>query len=274
MRKKSSLLLIFLVLLVVTIYVIIMRKNYFISLPDVAIKRVTVSKREVFVGDIVNISVTAKNEGGTDETFNITFYYNSTPVEVQTVSNLPAGNEKTLTFIWNTTSITPSNYVIKVKADVVSGEKDITDNLYDGGAVRVNRRTLLYIDPLENTVMIGQGFTVNVTVSDVANMYGFEFEIKYDPAILKILNVTEGYFLKRGGETFFWPEKNETEGYVYVLSTLFRVAKGVDGNGTLVTITFEAIGKGTTKISFYVTKLIDSQPKPIPHITNDGLVRV
>jgi hypothetical protein len=274
MKKKHTYLLIFLVLSAAAIAYIIIRKNYFTSLSDVAIKSVTISERDVFVGDIVNISVTAKNEGSISETFNITLYYNSTSLETLTISDLQSGAEKTLTFSWNTTGVAPSDYVIEVKADVVSGERDTADNAYNGGVVRVNRRTLLYIDPPESTAVLGQSVTVNVTVSDVANLYGFEFEIRCDPTILKILNVTEGDFLKKGGETFFWPEINETEGYVYVLSTLFRVTKGVDGDGTLVTITFETIGEGTTTVSFYVTKLSDSQPKPIAHITNDGLVRV
>lgn len=272
--KKIVFLVSLLILLVITFFYIVMKGGYFTVVHDVAIESVAVSKSEVFVGDVANISVIVRNEGSVTETFNVTAYYNTTVIETQIVTDLAVDAEKTLTFSWNTTDISPSNYVIKAEASAVSGETDTADNTYTGDSLRVNRRTILYIDPSENVVLVSQNFTVNILISNVADLYGFEFKLRYNTTILDILNITEGNFLKKGGTTFFYKERNTAEGYIYVISTLLGPIPGVDGSGMLATITFKAIGNGVSIIDLYDTKLRDNQPRPISHITIDGSVEV
>ena len=104
---------------------------------DVAIKDVSPSK--TFVGENCSLSIliTAKNYGNFTETFNVTAYYDDTPTETKTATNLPSGEETTLTFTWNTTGVAKGNYTIKAYADPVPGETDITDNTITDGWVVV-----------------------------------------------------------------------------------------------------------------------------------------
>jgi KaiC/GvpD/RAD55 family RecA-like ATPase/PKD repeat protein len=107
---------------------------------DIAILNTTVSQTEVHVGQVVNITVTVKNEGTTTESFNVTVFRNETIIETQLVSNLAPDAEKTLIFYWDTSDITDTaNFSIKAKADVVSGETHVTDNTHTGGIIKVSK---------------------------------------------------------------------------------------------------------------------------------------
>jgi PKD repeat protein len=104
---------------------------------DVAVVCAEVSPNEAHIGQIINITIVAQNEGTAAETFNITAYFNDTAIQTQTVTNLPPANQTTLTFHWNTTSVTPGNYTIAAQASQVQGEIDTTDNRYADGIVKI-----------------------------------------------------------------------------------------------------------------------------------------
>lgn len=71
-------------------------------------------------GETVTIDVTVENQGMQSETFGVTCYYDNAVIGTQTVTNLASGASTTLTFIWDTTSVTPGTYSINAWAD--SGE--------------------------------------------------------------------------------------------------------------------------------------------------------
>ena len=92
----------------------------FVYVHDVAITNVTTSANEVYLGQAVDITVVARNEGNSVETFNVTVYYGNTKVETKTVEYALPGNETTLMFSWNTTGVTPcNNYTIKANATII-----------------------------------------------------------------------------------------------------------------------------------------------------------
>ena len=114
-----------------------------IYLNDVAVINVTASPTTVTKGESVSINVTVKNIGKYNATFDVTPYYNGTPIVVnpQTVTNLTAGANKTLTFTWNTyvpatTSGTP--YQISASTnDIGPYEANKTNNSFIDGNVIV-----------------------------------------------------------------------------------------------------------------------------------------
>jgi len=109
---------------------------------DIAILNATVSQTEVHVGQVVNITVTVKNEGTTKESFNVTVFRNGTLVGTQLILNLASNAEKILYFYWNTTGMTPNTgYAIWAEASTVAGETDIFDNTYSCGTVKVESQS-------------------------------------------------------------------------------------------------------------------------------------
>jgi len=105
---------------------------------DVAIKSVIVSKNSAVRGECVYIYVIVENQGDYVETFNVSVYANTAPVNFpQTVNNLPAKASQNLTFTWDTKNAGEGSYRIKAEASIVPSEVDILDNTLIDGIVNV-----------------------------------------------------------------------------------------------------------------------------------------
>ena len=69
---------------------------------DIAVLSVDISSYNVVIGDTVKVSVTVRNEGNFSETFNLTIYVNSSPINHTLVENLKPDEERLVVFCWNT----------------------------------------------------------------------------------------------------------------------------------------------------------------------------
>jgi hypothetical protein len=78
-------------------------------------------------GYAMNINVTVANQGDYTETFNITIYINTTPIETKQIT-LTKGASITITYTWNTAGFVKGNYTIWAYAWSVPGETDTNDN--------------------------------------------------------------------------------------------------------------------------------------------------
>jgi KaiC/GvpD/RAD55 family RecA-like ATPase/PKD repeat protein len=108
---------------------------------DLAIVTVTPSATEIYIGQVVNVTVIVKNEGNFTETFNVTLYCDKTAIGIQTVTDLEPGAEITLKFSWDTTGMIPDvSYTIKAQASLAAGETDTVDNTFTYDNVRVKSR--------------------------------------------------------------------------------------------------------------------------------------
>ena len=99
---------------------------------DVAVISVTLNTTSVVAGELVNITVGVKNNGTVTETFDVKVYYDQIApnwlIETQTVQNLGAGANTSLTFTWNTTDVGEGDKTVIAKAIPVLGEENTTNN--------------------------------------------------------------------------------------------------------------------------------------------------
>lgn len=130
--------------------------------------------------------------------------------------------------------------------------------------------TTLSVSPSVCKAMVNETFIVNVTVSEVIDLYGWEFKLGWYEELLEVINVTEGDFLKKRGETFFIAKINNTAGYLIADCTLLGNVPGVSGGGTLATIEFIVKSTGESVLNLYRTKLVSSFEESIAHTTEDG----
>jgi len=101
---------------------------------------------------------------------------------------------------------------------------------------------------LENT-----HFTVPITVSDVWDLFSFNLSIVYDPNIRRAEFVNEGTFLNNNGtEPTSWiaPAINNTTGNISAIQNRRLAETGVDGDGVLAELRFQAYATGQSAISF------------------------
>jgi hypothetical protein len=108
---------------------------------DVGIISVTPSPTSVTVGSNVTITVVVKNNGTATGTFPVTAYYNTTAIGTQTVTNLLAGHNTTLTFTWDTAGVAAGNYTIKANA-TLTGDISPGDNALTDGQVKVSAKSV------------------------------------------------------------------------------------------------------------------------------------
>jgi len=92
---------------------------------DVAVNTVTVPPK-ANNRSVVPVGVEIVNLGSSNEMANVTVYYDSTYLDSQNVTLL-VGENKTVSFNWNTTGITQNTYTVNATV-TVSGDGDLTDN--------------------------------------------------------------------------------------------------------------------------------------------------
>lgn len=140
-----------------------------------------------------------------------------------------------------------------------------------------NSPPLMFVDPSVSTVGLNMNFTVNIDVSMVSDLYNWEVKIYYDKTLLNYTGGVEGDFLNSTGGSTIWvdssdPNYNSTHGMVYVGASLLGMIPGVNGNGTLATIGFQAYGNTTLTLSEPI--MLDSQLNDTVFQTQNGSVEI
>jgi len=145
---------------------------------------------------------------------------------------------------------------------------------------------IVSVYPQQNSVTVGQTFTIDIKIEDVSGLQGFDFCLKYPTTILNVSKVEEGSFLASFGPTFVAKLEIEEDyqmwrGRVW-LAVVICGDGFANGNGTLATITFNAIAPGEGELDLFSVfpyksdqvKLVTCGPESIPHGVLDGYVVV
>jgi len=139
--------------------------------------------------------------------------------------------------------------------------------------------TTVFVDPLTiEGIMIGENVTVNINVSDVTDLYGWQAGVTFNPGVLNCTGYDEGEFLKRGADPelgTIWlnqtPPWDNTEGIVYFHGCcLLGQIPGVSGSGQLGYLTFEVLGTGVSDLHLTDVILCDSKTERILHEVVDS----
>ena len=136
--------------------------------------------------------------------------------------------------------------------------------------------TILSIDPASSTVNSGNSLTLDVNISDVTDLYGFGFDLSFDPGILSAVSIAESSFLSGAGTTFFIPGTiDNTAGTItFTADSLIGPGPGVNGSGTLAILTLSGLITGSSNVNFSNVLLLDSNLNPIDANTQSGTVTV
>jgi hypothetical protein len=139
-------------------------------------------------------------------------------------------------------------------------------------------------NPAVNYELVNTTFTINLTVTDADDIQAWDANITFDPTIVKVVNASEGEFLKSGSATYFNYLAPENAGYIYIAASYYfwipTPGFGVSGNGTLANITFQVMAnEGNTSLHYKDDETIlwyynGTDPDKQPRILNDGFVQV
>ena len=96
----------------------------------------------------------------------------------------------------------------------------------------------------------GGTVTVSLAVENVTDLYSAPLRFKFDPNVLRLDEVTRGGFLTGDGrDVLFTRNIQNNTGDVTINLRRNTGVGGLSGSGTLVTLTFQVIGKGVTTVT-------------------------
>ncbi|HTR38266.1 MAG TPA: cohesin domain-containing protein [Bryobacteraceae bacterium] len=135
------------------------------------------------------------------------------------------------------------------------------------------------IDPVSQTVGVGNTVDVNVDITDVSDLYAFQFDVGFDPTLLAATSESEGPFLSSAGTTIFLPGTIDNiggaiSGTADVLSGAISGASTSGTPGVLATLQFTSLAEGTSAISLSNIVLLDSSLNDISFTSIDGSATV
>jgi general secretion pathway protein D len=110
--------------------------------------------------------------------------------------------------------------------------------------------TSFAFDPATIQATKGNTFAVNLQISGAQNVYSVPVQLNYDPKILQLLNVSNGGFLSQDGQAVALVHREDDAlGQVTITASRPPGSGGVTGQGTVVTLTFQAKAAGQSPLT-------------------------
>lgn len=134
------------------------------------------------------------------------------------------------------------------------------------------------VEPYASTAQVGETFTVNITLTDVQNLYEVEIILQWNASILQLVGVDVRLGYPDGVlHKDIFIKKNETlqkEGKYTLAGTSISPAPSFNGSGNIFIITFNVTNAGSCELNL-ASILADRPPsgqtsKPIAHTTISG----
>ena len=105
-------------------------------------------------------------------------------------------------------------------------------------------------DPPTIQAVKGNTFVVNLLISGAQNVHSVPVQLNYDPKMLQLVNVSNGGFLSQDGQAVALVHReDETVGQSQITATRPPGAGGVSGQGSVITLTFQAKTDGQTPLT-------------------------
>ena len=100
-------------------------------------------------------------------------------------------------------------------------------------------------------IKIDDRFTVQLKAENISDLAGWQSDITFDPAVLKVNSVSEGSFLKQGGGRthFLRGTIDNTNGRITDIGSARISEGGASGEGILLSVSFTAMANGESRLS-------------------------
>lgn len=234
-------------------------------------------------GTPTTIQVSLCNLGLSNETgVHLELMIDGVTVKSETISDFISGSTYALDHTWTPSiegvyNVTAHVIPLLEEYTIINNVKSVQVNVYSV----VIGPAKIYFQQSGNEITAGTTFTINLMISNVTDLYGWDAKTYYRNDILEAIDANEGLLLKTGGPTMWIPSKiandyNVTHGYVYIGCTLLGDIKGVNGSGVLATIAFRAKAPGNSTLCRDPewTGIVNSELEPVFFEADDGYVTV
>jgi general secretion pathway protein D len=128
------------------------------------------------------------------------------------------------------------------------------------------------VPPASNQA-VGSTFQVAVMLGNGRDISSVPLQLKFNPAVLQLVNVDTGDLLSRDGQLASLVHR-EDNGLVAISTTRPPNAAGVNGQGSLCTLTFKAIAAGDSDLTLVKVGAINSKQANLPAVGSQAVVHV
>jgi len=107
----------------------------------------------------------------------------------------------------------------------------------------------VHFTPSQQETTPGASFTVALTLEGGTDVAAAPLQIQFDPKVLSLNDVVRGDFLSSDGQQVVFTKKIDNAGSATIQLNRMPGTPGVNGSGVLVTLNFQAVGKGASTVS-------------------------
>ena len=118
---------------------------------------------------------------------------------------------------------------------------------------------LASILPSQTSIAAGRKLTLAIDLTDIADLYAYNFTLLYNPTTVRFDTLSEATFLGTAGPTFFIPGIDNLFGSVaFSGASLIGAIPGASGSGNLVNFSFTPVANGLAQFSLADVLFLDS----------------
>ncbi len=151
-------------------------------------------------------------------------------------------------------------------------------------AAQIDAAAVISIDPAAPSVTVGVTVGVDILVTSVANAYGADVRITYDPSLLQAIDanpstpgtveLTLGPLLTQSSYFTVRNEANNTTGTAWVALVQLNPALPVNGTGVLAHINFQTLAAGVSPIIINSAEIADRNGMTVDTTTQNGTIGI
>jgi general secretion pathway protein D len=128
--------------------------------------------------------------------------------------------------------------------------------------------------PPNSNQAVGSTFQVAVMIGNGHDIFSVPLQMKFNPAVLQLVNVDGGDFLGRDGQLTSISHRDDGAGLVAVAAERPPNSAGVSGQGSVCTLTFKAIAAGDSDLTLVKVGARNSAQANLPAVGSQAVVHV
>jgi general secretion pathway protein D len=121
---------------------------------------------------------------------------------------------------------------------------------------------------------IGSTFQVAVMLGNAHDVFSVPLQMKFNPAVLQLVNVDSGDLLSRDGQLVSISHRDDGAGLVAIATERPPNSTGVNGQGSVCTLTFKAIAAGDSDLTLVKVGAHNSAQANLPAVGSQTVVHV
>jgi general secretion pathway protein D len=128
--------------------------------------------------------------------------------------------------------------------------------------------------PANPSPTVGSTFQVSVMLGNGRDIASVPLQMRFNPAVLQLVNVDSGDFLSRDGQAVSIVHRDDGNGLIAIATERPPHAAGISGQGSLCVLTFKAIAPGDSTLALVKVGALNSAQANLPAAGSQAQVHV